>query len=76
MSDKYRVTKNKWDKNNLDKVKESKAKYDKQNPVWGFRPDEELRKWLEESKEDEGESNTAVVLRKLRKLMKLEKQKY
>jgi hypothetical protein len=74
MSDKYRSAKNKWDKNNLDKVKESKTKYDKENPVWAFRPDEELRKWLEESKQNEGESNAAVVIRKLKKLIKIEKE--
>jgi hypothetical protein len=76
MSDKYRSAKNKWDKNNLDKVKESKAKYDKENPVWAFRPDEELRKWLEKSrlKDEQGksESNATIVLRKLKKLMKIE----
>lgn len=76
MSDKNLTPQQRWQKKNKNIVKKSKAKYDKQNPVWAFRPDEELRKWLEESKEDEGESNTAVVLRKLRKLMRLERQGY
>jgi hypothetical protein len=74
MSDKYRDTKNKWDKNNLKKVKESKAEYERKHPVFSFRPDEELRKWLEESKQNKEESNAAVVIRKLKKLMKIEKE--
>lgn len=80
MSDKNLTPQQKWQKNNQDIVKKSKAEYDKKNPVWAFRPDEELRKWLNESrgKDDKGnpESNAAVVIRKLKKLMKLEREGY
>ncbi|BAZ47092.1 hypothetical protein NIES4102_41380 (plasmid) [Chondrocystis sp. NIES-4102] len=80
MSDKYRVAKNNWDKNNPDKIKESKAKYDKDNPVWGFRPTPELREWLEKERWDDSdglpETNAALVIRKLEKLMDLEYQGY
>lgn len=67
-----------WDKKNKKTVRESKAEYDKKNPVWGIRLDEELRTWLKEEKvKDENgklESNAAVVIRKLKKLMRLERE--
>ncbi|MDJ0726226.1 MAG: hypothetical protein QNJ38_14020 [Prochloraceae cyanobacterium] len=80
MSDNYRDIKKKWDKKNQDKVKESKAKYDANNPVWSFRPSSELIEWLEEErwddKDDKPETNAALLTRKLNKLMNLERQGY
>ena len=80
MSDEYRDTKNNWDKNNPDKVKKSKAKYDKKNPNWQFRPTPELREWLEKQrwhdKDGKPETNAALVVRKLEKLMEMEYQGY
>ena len=80
MSDKYRDTKDSWDKNNPDKVKQSKAKYDKKNPTWAFRPTPELREWLEKERWDDEngkpETNAALVTRKLEKLMEMEYQGY
>lgn len=80
MSDNYRDIKKKWDKKNQDKVKQSKAKYDANNPVWSFRPSNELIEWLEEERwdDDDGkpENNAALVTRKLNKLMNLERQGY
>lgn len=73
MSDKYRDTKDNWDENNPEKVKKSKAKYDKDNPVWGFRPTPELREWLSRDRKEDSdgipETNAALVLRKLKQLM-------
>ncbi len=74
MSNKNLTPQQRWDKKNKNTVKKSKAKYDSKKPVWAFRPDEQLRKWLEESKEDDQESNAAIVIRKLKKLMILERQ--
>lgn len=80
MSDKYRAAKNNWDKNNPDKVKTSKAEYDKKKPIWGFRPTPELREWLEKERWDDEngnpETNAALVIRKLKKLMNLERKGY
>ena len=80
MSDKYRDTKNNWDKNNPDKVKKSKAEYDKKNPVWAFRPTPEMIEWLEKERWDDRdgnpETNAALVTRKLEKLMEMEYQGY
>ena len=70
----------KWDKKHSDKVKKSKAEYDKENPVWGFRPTPELKEWLEkerwDDKDGKPESNAALVTRKLEKLMEMEYQRY
>ena len=67
-----------WDRKNKKTVRESKAEYDKKNPVWAFRPYEELRKWLLSAKtNDENgklETNAAVTIRKLEKLKKLEEE--
>ena len=80
MSNKYRDTKDNWNKNNPDKVKQSKAKYDLKNPVWAFRPTSQLLAWLEKERgnADDGkpESNAALVTRKLEKLMEMEYQGY
>lgn len=80
MSDKYRETKTNWNKNNLDKIKKSKAEYDKKNPVWKFRPSVELREWLEkerwDDKDGKPETNAALLTRKLEKLMEMEYQGY
>ena len=80
MSEKYRDTKDNWNKNNLDKIKQSKAKYDRKNPIWAFRPALELREWLEKERgNDENgkpETNAALVIRKLEKLMEIEYQDY
>ena len=73
MSDKNLTPQQRWQRKNKDVVKKSKANYDQKNPVWAFRPDEELRNWLKKSKESDGESNASVVIRKLKKLMKMEK---
>ncbi len=62
----------KWDKKNRKIVKESKAEYNRKNPVWSFRPDEAMRQWLEQERNDENghpETNAALVIRKLKKLM-------
>ena len=78
VSDKYRNTKDSWDKNNPDRIKQSKAKYNKQNPVWGFRPTPRLREWLEKERENsengKPETNAALVIRKLDKLMNMESE--
>lgn len=70
----------KWDKEHPDVIKKSKAEYERKNPKWQFRPDEEMRNWLTEAKgKDENgkpESNASVVIRKLKKLMRLEKERY
>ena len=77
MSEKDLTRQQKWDKKHPNVIKKSKAEYEKRNPKWQFRPDEELRNWLEESrgKDEKGkpESNAAVVIRKLKKLMKKER---
>ena len=77
MSKKDLTPQQKWQKKNKNIVRKSKAEYDKKNPVWAFRPSEEMKNWLEDnrSKDKNGkpESNAAVVIRKLEKLMKLEK---
>ncbi len=78
MPDKNLTPQQKWDKKNPDVIKKSKAEYERKNPKWQFRPDEEMRDWLEKArgKDEKGkpESNAAVVIRKLRKLMKIEKE--
>ncbi|MCG5062212.1 MAG: hypothetical protein KA714_30660 [Limnoraphis sp. WC205] len=74
----YRETKKRWDKQNVDKVKESKAKYDADNPVWSIRfkdEDGNVLEWLNEERWD-NESNQELLMRKLRKLMNLENQGY
>ena len=72
MSDKNLTRQQKWQGKNKDIVKSSKANYDKKNPVWAFRPDEELRIWLKNAKQSDNESNASVVIRKLNKLMNIE----
>ena len=68
------------DRNNPDKVKQSKAKYNKENPVWAFRPTSEFREWLEKErlgdKDGKPESNAVLLTRKLEKLMKIKYQGY
>ena len=80
MSEKYRKTKINWNKNNSNKVKKSNAQYNKKNPTWGFRPTPELREWLEkerwDDKDGKPETNAALVIRKLEKLMEIEYQGY
>jgi hypothetical protein len=77
MPKKNLTSQQKWDQKNRTLVRESKAKYDKENPVWAFRPSKTLRNWLEESRgiseKGKPETNAAIVLRKLEKLMKIEK---
>lgn len=69
-----------WDAAHPEIVRAAKARYDKKNPVWSFRPSTEIREWLEEERWDdergEPETNAALVLRKLEKLRKLECQGY
>lgn len=78
MPDKYSETRRNWDKNNPEIIRESKAKYDQDNPVFAFRPTEELLNWLEEERwqDEQGkhESNAALLNRKLTQLMNLENQ--
>ena len=78
MPDKYRETKTNWDNNNPDKIKKSKAEYDNKNPVWAFRPTPEMIEWLDkqrwDDKDGKPESNAALVIRKLEKLMEMEYQ--
>jgi hypothetical protein len=80
MKSKKRVHQERWDIDHPEIIKQSKAKYDKENPVWGFRPTPELREWLEEERweDEEGkpETNATLVIRKLTKLMKMEQQGY
>jgi len=70
----------KWDRKHPDKIKKSKAEYDKKNPVWKFRPSVELREWLEKERCDDKngkpETNAALLTRKLEKLMEMEYQGY
>jgi hypothetical protein len=80
MKSKKRVHQERWDIHHPEIIKKSKAKYERENPVWGFRPTPELREWLEEERwqDEEGkpETNAALVIRKLTKLMKMEQQGY
>lgn len=77
---KSRHSQKKWDKAHPEAIKEFKAKYDAENPVWSFRPPSEIREWLEEERwsDEDGkpETNAALIIRKLEKLMKLEQQGY
>ncbi len=61
-------------------MKESKTKYDANNPVWSFRPSPQLIEWLEEERwydrDGKLENNAALLTRKLNKLMNLERQGY
>lgn len=70
----------KWDAENPDIIKQSKAEYDRKNPVISFRPTPELLQWLEEERwnDDDGkpETDAALIRRKLEKLMKMENQGY
>lgn len=74
------MTKKRWDAANSETVKISKAKYDDKNPVWSFRPTTELLEWLEQERWDDEsgkpETNSALLARKLTKLMNLENQGY
>jgi hypothetical protein len=80
MSDKYKISRKRWNESNPEVLKEANAKYNAKNPSWGFRPSTELREWLEEERweDDNGnpETNSALVTRKLKKLMKLEQEGY
>lgn len=78
MSD-YTQDRNKtWDELNPEIIKQSKKKYDKKNPIWSFRPNQEIREWLEEERgeteEGKQETNAQLLTRKLTKLMKLERE--
>jgi hypothetical protein len=60
-------------------IKQSKAEYDRKNPVMSFRPTPELIQWLDEERwDDDGkpETDAALIKRKLEKLMKMENQGY
>lgn len=78
MKSKKRVHQERWDIHHPEIIKKSKAKYDRENPVWGFRPTPELREWLEEERwQDDGgkrETNAELLTRKLEKLRRLENQ--
>jgi hypothetical protein len=80
MTDKYKETRKRWDDNHPDIIKESKARYNANNPTFSFRPTPELLQWLDEERwEDEDgkpETNSALIIRKLEKLMKLEREGY
>ena len=68
-----------WDAANSDVIKQSKAVYDRKNPVMSFRPTPELIQWLDEErwKDDEKpETDAALIKRKLEKLMKMENHGY
>lgn len=65
----------KWNEQNPEIIRESKANYDQKRPVWSFRPEPELIKWLEEERW-ENEATAELLNRKLTKLMKLEQQGY
>lgn len=70
----------KWQEEHPESVKQSKAKYDSENPVWSIRLKPEVREWLEQHRlEDAGgkvETNAALINRILEILMKLEQQKF
>jgi hypothetical protein len=81
MADRYRVTKKQWDATHAETVRRSKAEYDSKNPIWSFRPTPEMLEWLNQERwEDERtgktEANSALIIRKLAKLMNLENQGY
>ena len=68
----------KWDKAHPEIVREVKARYDEANPIWTVRFKEkhhDLLVWLEEERWD-GETNQALLIRKLKKLMQMERQGY
>ncbi|MGK7939915.1 MAG: hypothetical protein AB4062_07150 [Crocosphaera sp.] len=75
-----RTSQQQWDSKNGKIIKDSKAKYDKKNPIWSFRPTVELIDWLEEERwekeNDKPETNAQLLIRKLNKLRKLESQGY
>ena len=64
-----------WDASHPEVIKESKAKYDADNPILSFRPTPEILEWLEEERWD-NETNAALLKRKLEKLRQLECQGY
>ncbi|CAD5988459.1 hypothetical protein PCC9214_05387 (plasmid) [Planktothrix tepida] len=73
-----RQSQEKWDANNSDIIKESKAKYDSNNPIWSVRfkaEHQDILDWLNEERYDD-ETNQDLLIRKLRKLMKMENQGY
>jgi hypothetical protein len=80
MTDKYKLTKKLWNESNSEIIQRSKAKYDKKNPIWSFRITPELLEWLNQERWNDGdgnpETNSALVIRKLNKLMKLENEGY
>ncbi|MBE9071300.1 MAG: hypothetical protein IM473_15515 [Microcystis sp. M015S2] len=80
MTDKYKLTKKLWNESNSEIIQRSKAKYDRKNPIWSFRITPELLEWLNQERWNDGdgnpETNSALVIRKLNKLMKLENEGY
>lgn len=66
--------------NRIEIIQRSKAKYDRKNPIWSFRITPELLEWLNQERWNDGdgnpETNSALVIRKLNKLMKLENEGY
>ncbi|AFY93091.1 hypothetical protein [Chamaesiphon minutus] len=69
----------KWDAENPEAIRQSKAEYDRKNPVMSFRPTPELVQWLEEERwadDEKPETDAALIKRKLEKLMKMENQGY
>jgi|LakMenE01Jun11ns_1017448.scaffolds.fasta_scaffold9208751_1 hypothetical protein len=80
MTDKYKLTKKLWNESNSEIIQISKAKYDRKNPIWSFRITPELLEWLNQERWNDGDSNpetnSALVIRKLNKLMKLENEGY
>ena len=80
MTDKYKLTKKLWNESNSEIIQRSKAKSDRKNPIWSFRITPELLEWLNQERWNDGdgnpETNSALVIRKLNKLMKLENEGY
>ena len=80
MTDKYKLTKKLWNESNSEIIQRSKAKYYRKNPIWSFRITPELLEWLNQERWNDGdgnpETNSALVIRKLNKLMKLENEGY
>lgn len=73
-----RQSQEKWDATHSEIIKESKAKYDSNNPIWAIRfktEHQEILDWLNEERWD-NETNQDLLVRKLRKLMKMENQGY
>jgi hypothetical protein len=78
MHDLQKSSQKRWDQKHPELIKKSKERFNTKHPVWSFRPTPELLEWLEEERWDDEDSkletNAKLVIRKLKKLKKLENQ--